>query len=87
MPPSSALLGGFAIGARVALLWQHNANAKCQRVHACTRSMPNLDLVVIRIQISAIRQPQNWHNELRGLTRKSDTEIGRVAIFKLHKLR
>ena len=32
MPPSCALLGGFAIGARVALLWQHSANAKCQRV-------------------------------------------------------
>ena len=30
--PSCALLGGFVIGARVALLWQHNANAKCQRV-------------------------------------------------------
>ena len=29
MPPSCALSGGFAIGARVALLWQHNANAKC----------------------------------------------------------
>ena len=29
MPPSCALLGGFAIGARVALLWQHNTNAKC----------------------------------------------------------
>jgi len=28
-PPSCALLGGFAIGARVALSWQHNANAKC----------------------------------------------------------
>jgi len=27
MPPSCALLGGFAIGARVALLWQHYANA------------------------------------------------------------
>jgi len=27
--PSCALLGGFAIGTRVALLWQHNANAKC----------------------------------------------------------
>jgi len=27
MPPSCALLGGFAIGAQVALLWQHNANA------------------------------------------------------------
>ena len=26
MPPSCALLGGFAIGARVALLWQHDAN-------------------------------------------------------------
>jgi len=26
MPPSCAVLGGFAIGARVALLWQHNAN-------------------------------------------------------------
>ena len=25
MPPSCALLGRFAIGARVALLWQHNA--------------------------------------------------------------
>ena len=24
--PSCVLLGGFAIGARVALLWQHNAN-------------------------------------------------------------
>jgi len=26
LPPSCALLGGFAIGARVALLWQHNTN-------------------------------------------------------------
>ena len=26
LPPSCALLGGFAIGARVALLLQHNAN-------------------------------------------------------------
>jgi len=29
MTPSCALLGGFAIGARVALLWQHNVNATC----------------------------------------------------------
>jgi len=27
MPHSCALLGGFAIGARVALLWQHYGNA------------------------------------------------------------
>jgi len=26
MPPNCALLGGFAIGAQVVLLWQHNAN-------------------------------------------------------------
>ena len=32
MAPSCTLLGGFAIGVRVALLWQHSANAKCQRV-------------------------------------------------------
>jgi len=30
--PSCALLGGFAIGARVSFLWQHSANAKCQLV-------------------------------------------------------
>jgi len=38
MPFSYAVLGGFAIGARVALLWQRNAN---RRMHACTRSMPS----------------------------------------------
>ena len=27
MPPSCALLGGFAIGARLALLWKHYGNA------------------------------------------------------------
>jgi len=32
MPPSCVLLGGFAIGTLVSLLWQHRANAKCQRV-------------------------------------------------------
>jgi len=26
MPPSCALLGGFAVSARVALLWQHHGN-------------------------------------------------------------
>ena len=33
MPPRSAQLGGFAIDARVALLWQHNTNPsyKCER--------------------------------------------------------
>jgi len=39
--PICAVLGGFAVDARVSLLWQHSANAKCQRV-LCTRSMPGL---------------------------------------------
>jgi len=30
--PSGALLGRFAIGAQILLLWQHSQNAKCQRV-------------------------------------------------------
>jgi len=30
MPSNCALLGRFAIGARVALLWQHNANANAK---------------------------------------------------------
>ena len=44
MPRSCALLGGFAIGAGVVLLWQHNA--KCYRVHACTCCMPRVTTVV-----------------------------------------
>ena len=34
MPPSCALLGGFAIGAPVALLWQHNANPSYKLRHS-----------------------------------------------------
>ena len=32
MPSSCAQLGGFEIGARVSLLWQHSAERECQRV-------------------------------------------------------
>jgi len=34
LPPSCALLDGFAIGAPVALLWQHNANPSLREVCA-----------------------------------------------------
>jgi len=40
MPPICALLGGFAIGARVALLWQHNANPSYKL--ACTLRYDNI---------------------------------------------
>ena len=39
--PSSALLGGFAIGAWVALLWHHNANPSYKLV-----SIPRYDDIV-----------------------------------------
>jgi len=39
--PSCALFGGFAIGARIALLWQHNAN----RSHKLA-SIPRYDDIV-----------------------------------------
>jgi len=41
LPPSCALLGGFAIGVRVALLWQHNANPSYKLV-----SIPWYDNIV-----------------------------------------
>ena len=43
MPPSCALLGGFAIGARVEFLWQHNANPSCKLA-----SIPRYDDIVRR---------------------------------------
>jgi len=42
MPPSSALLGGFAVGARVALLWQQREHE--MSASAGTRSMPGFRL-------------------------------------------
>jgi len=37
MPLSCALLGGFAIGARVVLLWQRNANPSCYKLASTPR--------------------------------------------------
>jgi len=39
VPSRCTLLGGFAIGARVSLLWQHSAEREMS-ASACTRSMP-----------------------------------------------
>ena len=40
VPSGCALLGGFAIGARVSLLWQHSIEREMS-ASACTRSMPS----------------------------------------------
>jgi len=61
MPPSCALLGGFAIGAQAALLWQHYGNAWQSPVairqahhtpHACRtrqQSLPSLAITFTRL--------------------------------------
>ena len=46
VPFSCALLGGFAIGARVSLLWQHSDEREMS-ASACTRCMPGFIIVVI----------------------------------------
>jgi len=37
--------GGLDCGHPLVMSWQQNANAKCSRVHACTRSMPGYNCV------------------------------------------
>jgi len=44
VPSSCALMGGFAIGERVSLLWQHSAEREMS-ASACTRSMTGFALV------------------------------------------
>jgi len=43
---SCALLGGFAVSARVSLLWQHKAEREMS-ASACTHSMPGFTCVVL----------------------------------------
>jgi len=40
VPSSCTLLGGFAIGARISLLWKHSVAEREMSASACTRSMP-----------------------------------------------
>jgi len=47
--PNCALLGGFAIGARVSLLWQHSPNAKCQRVLVLALCLVIIIIIIIII--------------------------------------
>jgi len=69
MPSSHALLGGFAIGAQVALIWQRSTNAKCQRVLVLTLCLV-LDCygfayqytgaVVCLVRLQTHQQNLNW---------------------------
>jgi len=52
MSPSCALLGGFAIGARLALLWQHNANPSYKLAFVS-------DIAVFALKSDVNLQPNN----------------------------
>jgi len=52
MPPSCALVDGFAIGVRVALLWQHNANRSYKLAF-------DSDIAVFVLKSDAKLQPTN----------------------------
>ena len=81
MPPSCAILGRFAIGAQVALLQQNNANTKCQRVHACTRSAQ----LNYEISHSMSNKANNWFIVLFGILAylyASTTQLNHVIFCK-----
>jgi len=61
--PSCALLGGFAIGARVALLWQHNANTSYKLA-----SIPRHDDIV---------RTAGWAGSARAADRRPAGDGGR----------
>ena len=68
---SRALLGGFAIGARVSLLWQHSAEREMS-ASACTRSMPGLLLCACYRRLGAapfwcLRNTEVWLTEFTGI--------------------
>ena len=60
MPPSCALLGGFAIGAWAALLWQHYGNAwqspavirQAQRTPHALRTSDKIDVKIGRVRLA-----------------------------------
>jgi len=56
VPPSCALLGRFAIGARVSLLLQHSTRREMS-ASACTRSVPGLSSAAKEIN-KLIRSPR-----------------------------
>ena len=56
VPPSCALLGGSAIGARVAMLWQHSVDAKCHRVLYLLYAWFELVTMSLNLNISGVNQ-------------------------------
>ena len=63
--PYCAVLDGFAIGARVSLLWQHSAKREMS-ASACTRSMPRLRFLLFFIFATFFisKMLEKWHTHI-----------------------
>jgi len=81
MPPSCALLSGFAIGARVALLWQHNAKPSYYKLASTprydgivrTRNVSEYMLVLALCLVTLVSNGTSLQQ-----TTKSGGDVGRV---------
>ena len=90
MPPSCALLGGFAIGARDALLWQHYGNAwqspavihrrSARTTHA--RTSDKIDVPAGCATLSATR-PFHFVHTARALQRESEM-LASTCLYSLY---
>jgi len=89
MPPSCALLGGFAIGSRDALLWQHYGNAwqspavirQAQRtLHACISD--KIDEPAACATLSATR-PFHFVHTARVLQRECEL-LASTCLYSLY---
>ena len=92
MPPSCALLGGFAIGARDALLWQHYGNAwqgpavirQAQRMTRTThaRTSDKIDAPAACTTLSATR-PFHFVHTARVFQRERDM-LASTCLYSLY---
>ena len=76
MLSSCAVLGGFAIGARVSLLWQHSPNAKCQRVLVLTLCLIIIIIIIKNELIIVTLNTKNVADALYKVTECSGTHVG-----------
>jgi len=67
VPSSGALFGGFAIGARVSLIWQHSTEREMS-ASSCTRSMPGLNFGSSFMSLEPTALEYRYSNVISELT-------------------
>jgi len=84
MPRGCALLGGFAIGARVALLWRQRERE--MSASACTRSVPGFTLLRCPLSIAYrfAQRSERCHIFLGRFRRLALQEV--METYKYHRM-